>query len=126
MMSELPVHTTIPAADLDRAMRWYQEKLGFEPLQKLEGAAWFEDLNGARFILYATPNAGQAPQTVMGFTTSGIEGDVADLKARGVTFEEYDFPGLKTIDSIATAGPRKAAWFRDSENNILGIVEFID
>jgi catechol 2,3-dioxygenase-like lactoylglutathione lyase family enzyme len=126
MISDLPVHTTIPAADLDRAMRWYQEKLGFEPVQKLEGATLYEDVDGGRFILYATPNAGQAPQTVMGFTTSAIEADVADLKGRGVTFEEYDFPGLKTVESIATAGPRKAAWFRDSENNILGIVEYLD
>jgi hypothetical protein len=59
----------------------------------------------------------------MGFTTPDIDAEVRDLKARGVVFEDYDFPTLKTVDSIATNGPTRSAWFRDSEGNIIGIVQ---
>jgi hypothetical protein len=62
----------------------------------------------------------------MGFSTSDIESEVRDLKARGVVFEEYDFPTLKTVDSIATAGPVRSAWFRDSEGNIVGVVQLAE
>jgi hypothetical protein len=59
----------------------------------------------------------------MGFATPNVEAEVRELKARGVVFEEYDYPTLKTVDSIATVGPTRSAWFRDSEGNILGIVQ---
>jgi hypothetical protein len=84
----------------------------------------YEAGDGTRFQLYPTPNAGQAPQTVMGLTTNQIEVDVRELAARGVVFEEYDLPDLKTVDSIATADNARAAWFRDSEGNILGLAQF--
>ncbi len=123
MLTERQVHTTIPVADLDRAMRWYEEKLGFKPSRVLEGGAMYRAGNDSRFILYPTPNAGKAPQTVMGFSTPDIEAELRDLKARGVVFEEYDLPGLKTVNSIAKTGPALAAWFRNSEGNILGVVQ---
>ena len=59
----------------------------------------------------------------MGFSTSDIESEVRDLKARGVVFEEYDFPTLKTVDGIATVGATRTGWFRDSEGNIIGVVQ---
>ena len=124
MLTELRVHTTIPATDMDRAMRWYEEKLGFKPVWKRVVGAMYEAGDGTRFQLYPTPNAGQAPQTVMGLTTNQIEADVREFKARGVVFEEYDLPDLKTVDSIATADNARAAWFRDSEGNILGLAQF--
>jgi catechol 2,3-dioxygenase-like lactoylglutathione lyase family enzyme len=126
MLTERRVHTTIPAADMERAMRWYEEMLGFKPTRTLPGASIYRAADGTQFTLYPTPNAGKAPQTVMGFTSPDVETDVRELKARGVVFEEYDFPNLKTVDSIATMGPVRSAWFRDSEGNILGIVQFPD
>jgi hypothetical protein len=60
----------------------------------------------------------------MGFSTDDIEGDVAALKRSGVVFEEYDFPTLKTVDGIATRGDVRSAWFKDSEGNILALVQF--
>jgi catechol 2,3-dioxygenase-like lactoylglutathione lyase family enzyme len=123
MLTERPVHTTVPAADMDRVIRWYEEKLGFKPVQRIQGGAMYQAAGGTRFILYPTPNAGKAPQTVMGFSTPDIDAEVRELKARGVVFEEYDFPGLKTVNSIANTGPARAAWFRDSEGNILGVVQ---
>jgi catechol 2,3-dioxygenase-like lactoylglutathione lyase family enzyme len=124
MMNERRVHTTLPAADLPRARRWYQEKLGFSPKSEMPGALMYEAGDGTAFVLYPSPNAGKAPQTCMGFTTRDVEADVRDLKAKGVVFEEYDFPGLKTVNSVAARDGVKSAWFRDSEGNILGIVQF--
>jgi len=123
VLTERRVHTTLPASDMARARAWYAENLGFEPMLDLPSGMMYEAAEGTRFVLFPSPNAGQAPQTCMGFATSDIEGDVRDLKAKGVTFEEYDTPNFKTGDSIATAGPTRSAWFRDSEGNILGIVQ---
>ncbi|MGN6102069.1 MAG: VOC family protein [Devosia sp.] len=124
MLTECRVHTTIPAADVDRAVRWYEEKLGFKPIAKLPGGTMFRAADDSRFVIYPTPNAGKAPQTVMGFMTSDVEREVRDLKARGVTFEEYDYPTLKTVNSIADLNGIKSAWFKDCEGNILGVVQF--
>lgn len=123
MLTDRRIHSTIPAADLGRARRWYEERLGFVPIRELPGGLMYEAAEGTRFVIYPTPNAGQSPNTLMGFATSDIEAEVRELKARGVVFEDYDFPTLKTVDSIATTGPTRAAWFRDSEGNIIGIVQ---
>lgn len=123
MLTDRRIHATIPAADLGRARRWYEERLGFVPIRELPGGLMYDAAEGTRFILYPTPNAGQSPNTLMGFATPDIDAEVRELKARGVVFEDYDFPNLKTVDSIATTGPSRAAWFRDSEGNIIGIVQ---
>ena len=119
MLNERRTHTTIPAADIDRAVRWYEEKLGWKPTRRLPSGVSYGTPEDTRFVIYPSPNAGKAPQTVMGFRT-------ADLKAHGVVFEEYDLPGLKTVGSIAAMGDVRAAWFRDSEGNILGIVRLAE
>ena len=76
---------------------------------------------GTGFLLYPTPNAGQAPNTLMTFSSKDVRADVIALRARGVVFEEYDFPGLKTVDGVARLGDRDGAWFKDSEGNILAL-----
>jgi len=123
VLTELRVHSTIPASDMARARAWYAEKLGFEPILDLPSGMMYEAAEGTRFVVFPSPNAGQAPQTCMGFATSDIEREVRDLKTRGVTFEEYDLPNFKTVDSIMSTGLTRSAWFRDSEGNILGIVQ---
>ena len=105
-------------------MKWYEEKLGFKPIRKDPGGSIYSAADDTQFILYPSPNAGQAPQTVMGFTARSVETEVRELKARGVVFEEYDYPNLKTVNSIATMGSVRSAWFKDCEGNILGIVQF--
>jgi catechol 2,3-dioxygenase-like lactoylglutathione lyase family enzyme len=124
MLTDRPVHTTIPAADLERAKAWYAEKLGLAPVREITGGVFYDAGHGTRFVVYPTPNAGQSPNTLMGFSTDDIEGDVAALKRSGVVFEEYDFPTLKTVDGIATRGDVRSAWFKDSEGNILALVQF--
>jgi hypothetical protein len=81
------------------------------------------DMAPSWFLIYPTLAAGTAQHTLAGWQTDHIEKEVKELQARGVVFEEYDLPGLKTVNSIATTGTNKAAWFKDSEGNILGIVQ---
>ncbi len=78
---------------------------------------------GTAGFLYPTPNAGTSRASQAFWQIDNIEREVADLKSRGVTFEEYDMPGLKTENGIATAGGAKSAWFRDTEGNILALVQ---
>ena len=125
MFSGHHIFATIPASDLQRARSWYQEKLGLKPNREHEEGLVYELGDGTGFLLYPTSYAGQAPNTLASFESSDVPGDVADLKRRGVKFEDYDLPGLKTVDSIATIGGLKGAWFKDSEGNILAIGESI-
>ena len=123
MLKDLRVHTTIAASDIDRARQFYEEKLGLTPAREEPGGLVYEQKD-SWFLLYPSTGAGTAQNTVMGFTSEDIEQEVADLKARGVVFEEYDFPEFKTENSVARTGPLRAAWFKDSEGNVLGIVQF--
>jgi catechol 2,3-dioxygenase-like lactoylglutathione lyase family enzyme len=127
MLSQRPVHTTIPASDIERAKRFYGETLGFPIRLEGPGGVMFEGAEGTRFVVYPSPNAGASPNTLMGFDVDDIESEVRELTARGVVFEQYDFPGMKTDElGIATAGPTRSAWFKDTEGNILGVVELPD
>jgi catechol 2,3-dioxygenase-like lactoylglutathione lyase family enzyme len=121
MISQKRSYSTIPAADMDRAKRWYKEKLGLTPLSDSEVGAVYELGGGTGFLMYPTPNAGQAPNTMMLLESSDVQGDVAALKAKGVVFEDYDMGELKTVNSVATFGNKSGAWFKDSEGNIISI-----
>lgn len=123
MIKQLRSHTTLPVVDLDRAKRFYAEKLGLTPSTESPGGVFYELAGGTRFVLYPTPNPDRAGHTQMGLATTDIEAEVKALRARGVVFEEYDFPGLKTENGIARTGPAPAAWFKDSEGNMIGVVQ---
>jgi catechol 2,3-dioxygenase-like lactoylglutathione lyase family enzyme len=121
--------TRLPAQDLERARRFYSEKLGLEPSEERPGGLLYRSAEGA-FALFASVGASSGEFTQMGWEVDDIEATVAELKRRGVVFEEVDVPGLKTVDGIAqVAGnyPSKggkgerAGWFRDSEGNLLGV-----
>jgi catechol 2,3-dioxygenase-like lactoylglutathione lyase family enzyme len=115
------VHATIPAADLARAKTWYKDKLGLTPTRE-ETVGYIYDLEGGSgFMLYQTPNAGQAPNTLMTFESTNLRNDMAEMRQRGVRFEEYDMPGLKTVNAVAEMDGFHSAWFKDSEGNILAI-----
>lgn len=121
MLSDRRVYATIPASDLGRARKWYEEKLGLRPRGEEEMGLIYDLGGGTGFLLYPTIYAGQAPNTLVTFSSQDVPADVAALRQRGVVFENYDVPGLKTVDGIATLGARNAAWFKDSEGNILAI-----
>ena len=125
MLDRHPLVVTIPASDLQRAKTFYRERLGLEPL--VETAAWISYRAGDGFFqLYPSSNAGTAEHTIGGWIVDEIESVVARLRDRGVVFEEYDVPGLRTVGGIADlAGVERAAWFRDSEGNILSISQLL-
>jgi catechol 2,3-dioxygenase-like lactoylglutathione lyase family enzyme len=127
MLAERPIHTALPATDLERAKRFYAEKLGLTPeteLPDLRDGLFYRCGEGTRFLVFPSPNATSGTHTQMTWRTNDIEAEVAALKARGVIFEEYDTPEVKTVNSVATIGQSKGAWFRDSEGNLLALGQF--
>jgi catechol 2,3-dioxygenase-like lactoylglutathione lyase family enzyme len=122
MLQKSPMYAYIPAKDVTRARKFYEQKLGFEPKEEVAGVV-YECAGGTACFLYPTPNAGTSKASQAFWQVDDVEREVAELKARGVTFEEYDAPGMKTVNSILTAGGAKAAWFKDTEGNILAVVQ---
>ncbi|MBI4261682.1 MAG: VOC family protein [Actinobacteria bacterium] len=120
------MHTIVAASDLDRARAWYAEKLGLVPKKEDPGGIWFESAGGTWLYVYATGSAGTAQNTVGGWAVQDIESVMAELRGRGVVFEEYDMPGMKTENGLADFGMAKAAWFKDSEGNTLELSELLE
>jgi catechol 2,3-dioxygenase-like lactoylglutathione lyase family enzyme len=128
MLKDGRVATRIPAQDLARARAWYAEKLGLEPVEEREGGLRYVCAAG-EFSIFESAGEPSGDHTQMGWEVDDIDATVGELRARGVVFEEYDFPGLKTIDGIAEiegnypskGTGERGAWFRDSEGNMLGI-----
>jgi catechol 2,3-dioxygenase-like lactoylglutathione lyase family enzyme len=128
MLQESDVATRLPARDLERAKAFYRDKLGLEPSEERPGGARYR-CGKNHFALFQSAGAPSGAHTQMGWEVADIEATVAELRRRGVVFEEYDLPGLKTVDGIADiAGnyPSKgtgerAAWFYDSEGNLIGL-----
>ncbi len=124
MFKDSNIMAVLPAKDINRAKDFYRDKLGIEPSESMEeGSLMYSCGQGTRFLVYQTDNAGTAKNTQMGWETDNLEAEMEELRGRGVVFEEYDFPGLKTENGVATASWGKAAWFLDSEGNILNIAQ---
>ena len=121
MLSEARIGPTLPAADMERAKRFYTEKLGLKEIGEMGGGVAFECGGGTGLFVFPSPNAGRCPTTYAGWEVDDVEAVVRELKDRGVTFEEYDTPEYKTVDGIATMAEGKGAWFKDSEGNILAL-----
>ena len=122
MLEGVTVHTTLPAIDMARAAKFYTEKVGAVPGESGEGGAFFL-IGNSTFTIYPTPNPNRGGHTQMGLRVPDARAAVADLRSRGVVFEEYDFPGLKTVDGVADIGSGSAAWFKDTEGNTIGVVQ---
>jgi catechol 2,3-dioxygenase-like lactoylglutathione lyase family enzyme len=122
MLSHSAVEANIPAADLDRAREYYSDKLGLTPVAEVGGGAAlrYRTDGGTFFNVYKTEHAGQAGHTIAQWHVDDVDREVRELVARGVVFEVYDMPGVEWNDSVATIpGMGKAAWFKDSEGNIM-------
>ena len=124
MLTNSPIRPTIPVADLNRAKKFYEITLGLKPVpddnETTPGIAVFECGNSTLIELYQR-GPSKADHTVATFEVSNIEEEVNVLRGKGVNFEEYDMPEIKTQNGIATQSSVKAAWFKDSEGNILCI-----
>ena len=116
-------HTVLPAADLQRARKFYHDKLAMDPDETHEGTMVFHPFPGAVFEIYETPNAGTAQNTQMGWVTDDLDGEMSVMRSNGIMFEEYDMPGMKTVNGVADMGELRSAWFRDSEGNYICVSE---
>jgi predicted enzyme related to lactoylglutathione lyase len=121
MLNTSRVEANIPAADLARARAFYADKLGLTPTRDMAGVSLaYRTEGGTTFNLYETAYAGQAGHTIAQWHVDDIEAEVHDLKAKGVEFEVYDMPGVRWDGEIASLeGLGRAAWFKDSEGNIM-------
>ena len=124
MLADRLIHATLPAADLERAKRFYTEKLGLSPETEAPGGIFYRCGGDTRFLVFPSGGTASGTHTQMTWNTTDIEAAVAKLKARGVVFEEYDTSEVKTINSVATLGQSKGAWFKDSEGNMLALGQF--
>jgi catechol 2,3-dioxygenase-like lactoylglutathione lyase family enzyme len=125
VLSQSPIIAYVPVSDLARARKFYEEKLGFTALESSDVGVMYESGKGTRFFAYKSAGAGTNEASTAFWDVPNLEAEVADLKKRGVVFEEYDNPGYKTVNSIATGGGVKSAWFKDSEGNILAVAQRI-
>ncbi len=124
MLSDVPVVPTLPVVDLERAKKFYQGKLGLKPLPfPDQDGAIFECGGGTQLYLYQRAQT-KADNTAAAFIVPDIVSAVRELKNNGIKFEEYNLPGIKTINSIATLGSTKGAWFKDTEGNILSLAQY--
>ena len=118
MLKNYPVYTTLPVTDYARARAFYKDKLGLTPTTP-DGDI-FECGKGTAFVI-SSMSFKPGGHTQMSFQVDDVAAVVKQLKSKGVVFEEYDLPTLKTVNSIAERPDFKAAWFKDSEGNTIGI-----
>ncbi len=120
MLRNAPIRAYIPASDVSRARKFYEDVVGLKPREEYAGGVIYE-CGGTEVFLYLTPNAGTSKASQAYWEVDDVESEVAELKARGVKFEEYEMPGVTMKNSIATGGGAKTAWFKDTEGNILAV-----
>jgi predicted enzyme related to lactoylglutathione lyase len=120
MLTNYPIHPTLPVVDMNRARKFYEEVLGLKVEIVDESGVRYEAGKGSKLLIYPR-EATKADHTVAGFEVDDLETVIKSLRDKGVVFEEYDMPNLKTVDSIATIGSVKVAWFKDTEGNIIAI-----
>ena len=123
MLQKSPMYSYIPARDVARARQFYEQKVGLKPKQEIAGGVVYEFGEHTACFLYPTPNAGTSKASQAFWQVEDVEREVAELKARGVRFEDYDMPDMKTKNGIATAGGAKAAWFKDTEGNTMALIQ---
>ena len=124
MLENVPIRPSFPASDLERAKRWYSEKLGLDPVRELDYGDVEYQTGGVRFLIYQTELAGTNEATAASFVVDDFDEVIASLRTSGVLFEDVDFGEFgATIDGVIESpdGSNKSAWFKDSEGNILSL-----
>jgi catechol 2,3-dioxygenase-like lactoylglutathione lyase family enzyme len=124
MLSRFPTYATIPTSDVERLRQFYEGVLGFTVTEETAAGVYLGAGDGTYFAVTRSSGRASGTHTQLGFRVIGISDVVADLRSRGVTMEEYETP--KTVDGIADVGVGRAAWFRDPDGNLIGLVELRD
>lgn len=123
MLQAYPMYAYIPARDIARARQFYETKVGLRPKEERNGGVVYEFAGGTACFLYLSPNAGTSQASQAFWSVDDVDALIEKLKARGVVFENYDLPGERSLSGAITEGGAKAAWFKDSEGNIMALVE---
>jgi catechol 2,3-dioxygenase-like lactoylglutathione lyase family enzyme len=121
LVSTAPLYVVLPAENLERARRFYEGELGVE-LKEAPGGLMGMTGSGTGLFIYQAART-KAEHTAATFVVPSVVEAVAQLRSHGVVFEEYDLPGLKTVEGIAEMEGVKSAWFKDSEGNIIAVNE---
>jgi catechol 2,3-dioxygenase-like lactoylglutathione lyase family enzyme len=125
MLSAARYAAALPCSDLERAKRFYADQLGLRPADEHPGRLFYQGSSGTEFLLFESKGMPAGSHDQLRFSVTDIETEVRGLKQRGVRFEEYDFPGFDRASSIAWVVDHSAAWFKDSEGNLLAIVQLL-
>lgn len=121
MLGSLGVAPTVPVTNLEQAKRFYEDVVGLKPAGFEVPGHFLYDCGGGMMLAIYERAPSKADHTLATFMVSDVDAAAIDLKAKGVKFEEYDFPGLKTVDGIATLGGWRGGWFKDPDGNILAV-----
>lgn len=123
MLAGARIGANVPVSDLDESISFYEGKLGLPLFERGDEQAYarFSGAGETKLGIYKSATAGQAKHTLASFVVDDVRGVVDALRAKGVVFEEYDLPGMKTEDGVATVGDTRVAWLKDPDGNILEI-----
>ncbi|MGH2406875.1 MAG: VOC family protein [Candidatus Limnocylindrales bacterium] len=116
MLRDARFHAAVAISDPARSRTWYEDKLGLTVKQEDPGGVWYQ-FGESWLYVYQSGNAGTARNTVAGWAVDDLASEMKHLRSHGVAFEEYDMPGLKTVDGVMDFGPAKVAWFKDPDGN---------
>jgi catechol 2,3-dioxygenase-like lactoylglutathione lyase family enzyme len=124
-LSDCKVEALLAVSDLDRAKRFYEHQLGLAPGEGDDTGVRYPCADGTAIFVYLSPdNAGRSPATLAGWFVDDLDQAMGDLASRGVAFERYDQPGLKTDEQgVFDAGPFRAAWIKDPDGNTMALTE---
>jgi catechol 2,3-dioxygenase-like lactoylglutathione lyase family enzyme len=123
MLGDNEVMATIAVKNLSAGRKFYEGKLGLKVVHTEGDQAVTFKSGKSQLLVYQSQFAGTNKATAATWMVKDAEGLVKELKAKGITFEHYDFPGMTRKGDVHVAGPRKNAWFKDPDGNILALVE---
>jgi catechol 2,3-dioxygenase-like lactoylglutathione lyase family enzyme len=126
MLGKTDATPMIAVKDLDRARKFYEEKLGLKSLEEQGGELLTLKSGDTTFNVYRSEFAGTNKATALNFDVSDIDAEVRELKDKGVMFEKYDLEGLTPKGDIYVGEGMKTAWFKDPDGNILSLFEGIE
>jgi catechol 2,3-dioxygenase-like lactoylglutathione lyase family enzyme len=122
MLADNDAVATIAVKDLKAAKKFYGDTLGLKPTPVQEPEVLNYKSGNSTVLVYKSQFAGSNKATSVTWIVDDVERTVKDLKAKGVAFEHYDFPGMTRKGDVHIAGKSKAAWFKDPDGNILAVV----
>jgi predicted enzyme related to lactoylglutathione lyase len=123
MFENASVSAVLPASDIGRAKSFWHDTFGLDPVDQFAPDAVMYEINGTRILVYETEFAGTAQSTALAIDVPDFEAAMAELRSKGVEFNDYDLPGVKTVDGVAEYDGNRVSWFNDSEGNIVSLGE---